>query len=139
MIRIEYWSRWNNEIRRIMHVAPPICDILGVYYNKGRIPPKYTKMQKKGPKMGVCQKLLSLFRNTIERQLLSDFAISRTIVAAKTAPERKHDACLSRISRFLPPKGVQKWGYVKILFVVSDHHRKTGFLRFSAQTGNYKR
>ena len=45
MIRIEYWTRWNNEIRRLMHVAPPICDILGVYYNKGRIPPKYKKRQ----------------------------------------------------------------------------------------------
>ena len=57
MIRIEYWTRWNNEIRRIMHVAPPICDILGVYYNKGRIPPKYTKMQKKGSKNGGMSKI----------------------------------------------------------------------------------
>ena len=57
MIRIEYWTRWNNYIRRIMHVAPPVCDILGVYYNKGRIPPKYTKMPKKWSKNGGMSKI----------------------------------------------------------------------------------
>ena len=94
MIRIEYWTRWNNYIRRIMHVAPPVCDILGVYYNKGRIPPKYTKMPKKWSKNGGMSKSFSVSLTTTERQVFSDFRPKQAIIIGSYA--LLHDfACLS--------------------------------------------